>query len=323
MEHCPRGGGQNWVSWSLEIAAYCSVDLFALLSGYLSCQKKQFSSYRIIDLILSLLFYTAIITGAFLIFAPSLLASLKEIVIALFPMLIGRYWYITCYVLVFLLMPCLNLVVQKLQDSALRKLCILLFVLLSVIPSLADVDFFKMGVGYSAAWLAVCYIWGGAYRKLGKQLLAGFEWLVFLVSTGIVLLVRIFGIRYPGYMLQYTSPFIVLNAVMLLQLGARYHGAPHSGTSKIAAYLSGAAFDVYLLHCHVLVYDHLITGHFSWISDLHPALIPIVVALCAVAIYLAGTVSAAIRKGIFHIFRIDRLNKVLSNLADHAIVREI
>ena len=30
-----------WVVWFLEIMAYCSVDLFALLSGYLSCDKKK------------------------------------------------------------------------------------------------------------------------------------------------------------------------------------------------------------------------------------------------------------------------------------------
>lgn len=315
-----RGG---WVAWGLEIAAYCTLDLFALLSGYLSCRKKQFSSYRIIELLTSLLFYTVIITGAFLIFSPSSFSSPGRIIISVFPVRGGAYWYIICYIVLFLLMPCLNLVVQRLENDALQKLCVLLFVLLSVIPSLGAFDFFKMGEGYSVAWLAVCYIWGGAYRKLGKQPFAGFEWLIFLASTGIVLLVRILGIWYPGYMMAYTSPFMVINAVMLLQLGARYRRNPRPGTIKIVTYLSGTAFDVYLLHCHSMVYNNLIRSHFSWISDLNPIMLPIVVLLCAVTIYLAGTVSAAIRKGVFRIFRIDKLNGALSNLADRIIVKEI
>lgn len=321
-------GGEHswgcWIAWFLEIAAYCAVDLFALLTGYLCCKKTKFSSFRIIELLLSMLFYTAVITGTFLVFEPSMLPSLKKIIISLCPVLKpSPYWYITSYMLVFLLMPCLNLVIQKLSDSALIKLCILTFALLAVIPSVIGVDYFNLASGFSPAWLAVCYIWGGAYRRLGKQILDGVEWLVFLVSTGIVLLIRFLEIRYPGYLMQYTSPFMVINAVMLLQLCAKHHGNPHAGTIKLVTYLSGAAFDVYLLHCHILIYDHLIQGNFAWIANLYPLVIPVMVALCAGAIYLTGTFTATIRKGFFRIFRIDRLNEKLAEIADHVIVREI
>lgn len=220
-------------------------------------------------------------------------------------------------------MPCLNLVIQQLSNGALSRLCILLFVMLAVIPSVAGVDFFKLESGYSAAWLAICYIWGGAYRRLGKHIFAGFEWWVFIVSTGIVLLIRLLGIRSPGYLMIYTSPFIVINALMLLQLGVKYRGGPRVGTIAFVMYLSGAAFDVYLLHSHFLVYNYLIGGHFSWIADLHPVIIPVAVVLCAAAIYLIGTLSTAIRKAIFHIFCIDQLNKKLAEIADHVVVTEI
>lgn len=323
------GTGQSWgywIAWFLEIAAYCAVDLFALLSGYLCCQKKTFSSYRLIELILSLFFYTVVITGAFLIFAPSLLPTLKVIIISLFPMLKNgpyAYWYITSYTLVFLLMPCLNLVIQKLSDNSLSSLCILLFVLLAVLPEVVGVDFFKMEFGYTTAWLAVCYVWGGAYRRIGKQLWIGFEWLVFLASTGLVLFIRFLGIRYPGYLMQYTSPFMIINALMLLQLGTRCHGTYSPGTIKLVAYLSGAAFDVYLLHCHDLLFTHFLMGRFAWIANLHPIIIPVAVALCAAGIYLIGTLTAAIRKGCFRIFQIDRLNEKLAQIADRVIVKEI
>lgn len=330
MDLCPWGGQDPgyWVTWGIEVCAYCSVNLFALVSGYLNCEKKLFSSYRIVQLLISVLFYSTVITIAFALLDRSVFSGLGTVAIALCPMLTGRYWYITCYIVVFLLMPYLNLVINRLNTCSLKKLCLLLFVVLSVLPSLAGVDFFKLGYGYSSAWLIVCYIWGAAYRKINLTLFRRFELPVCIVSAGVVLLLHIIGVHSPfgtgdGYMLAYTSPFIAINAVMLLQLGTRFEKHLQSNISKFISYLSGVSFDVYLLHCHILIFDYIIADRFIWISGLHPLLIPVAVAVCAIVIYAAGSISAEVRKGAFRVAKIDTLIFRLATMVDKLLVTEL
>lgn len=325
-----NGGVLNQVSsntisygivWGMEIAAYCSVNLFALLSGYLSCEKKKYSSYRLIELLSSLIFYSTLITLAFIFVRRSVFTGVGTIAFALIPMLAGHYWYITCYVIVFLLLPYLNLLLNKLSKEALVKLSMLLFVLLSVIPGIADIDFFQTADGYSAAWLVVCYIWGAAYRKTEKTIFRHYEWLAFCISVAIVLLIRVFGIHSPfgskeGYMMKYTSPLIVLNAIMLLQLGAGFKRQLSEKMAGIFAVLSGVAFDVYLLHCHILIYDYVIKDHFVWIADLNPLIIPVAVVIVATGIYAIGSICGAVRMKIFRIKRIEKMILFLSKITD-------
>lgn len=328
LDHTVPGTVNDWVAWFFEICAYCSVDLFGLLTGYLNCEKQKFSSYRLLELLGAMLFYSCGITLVFAILAPQIFSGIGSVVIAIFPMLADLYWYITCYILVFLLMPCLNLILQKLDETVLKKLGILLFLLLSVVPSLVDVDFFRVKQGYSAAWLIVCYIWGGIFRKTGWTLLRRWELPLFLTSSGIVLLLRLLGIHSPfggesGYMLAYTSPLILLNAVLLLQWGRNSRRDRHGWQKTALLTLSGAAFDVYLLHCHTLIFSHILSGRFAWLAQKQAIVLFTAVPLFAILIYGIGCLSFTIRTFFFRMTRINKAIYGLSRLLDKFLIMEI
>ena len=51
LDSCDFNSAGYWSSWWIEICAYCSVDLFALLSGWLGIYKKKHSVFRAAELL--------------------------------------------------------------------------------------------------------------------------------------------------------------------------------------------------------------------------------------------------------------------------------
>lgn len=76
--------------------------------------------------------------------------------------------------------------------------------------------------------------------------------------------------------------------------------------------MSTMAFDVYIIHCHILIFDIIICNHFRWVADMPVFLIPFVVVLLAVIIYLLLSVIGIIRSFLFEKVY---LNKLLKNIA--------
>lgn len=79
--------------------------------------------------------------------------------------------------------------------------------------------------------------------------------------------------------------------------------------SKIIPTLSMVTFDVYLLHCHILIYDNFITAHFQWISDMNIAIITFVIVSCSIGIFVVASIIGVIRSYIFKITKFNDLIK--------------
>lgn len=71
-------------------------------------------------------------------------------------------------------------------------------------------------------------------------------------------------------------------------------------------FLSTIVFDVYVIHCHILIYNYLITGNFKWILEYHPILIPVLVGLCAVAIFIVCAIIGKLRIILFSLIHLDK-----------------
>ena len=92
---CEKFSLNYYVAWFLETSAYCAVDVFAMISGYVMVNAK-FNGFRIIPLYLTVLFYSAIITLLFR-FLP-MLSSFHEVTIrelikgVCIPVVSQQYW---------------------------------------------------------------------------------------------------------------------------------------------------------------------------------------------------------------------------------------
>lgn len=347
--HVLKGGGIRdaaepwqapyWVAWYLYLACVAAVDLFAILSGYLGYTKKVYGSYRLIELIFTLFFWCAVITCVLRVATPWLYTSWWSYVVSLCPPIITRYWYIVCYLPVFLLMPYLNLLVRTLTLRQADKLCLVLVLIFSVVPALTAHDLFRENFGFSAGWLLVCYIVGATTRRRELEGNEGEEgdrlalriwhavrdfktngYLLFFLLGLVLLAIKWLNITLRGddwyYIRTYSSPFILAMAYVLLQTLRRGFGGAPEWFGGLMASLANAAFDVYIIHAHVYIYSVLMDGKFWWAVNLPLPVIPLFVLGVAAGIYLTCALLAQIRMAVCRTKPVRRLIGAVSGWLD-------
>lgn len=171
----------------IYVIMYSCINIFGIMSGYLLCEKQRTSKKRFFDIIFTTLFYSFIITAIFfslnlynvnnlpksnynlvqfLVTGTNNLTSKANVLInSMFPL----YWYVTAYLFVLLMVPYINKFIHSLDNFQYRRLLILLFLLISIIPTFACyIDIFKLSYGYSPFWLIYCYLIG-AYIKIHQD----------------------------------------------------------------------------------------------------------------------------------------------------------
>jgi len=305
----------------LYIFCAASVNTFAMLTGYLYADKPNVKYKNIVRLIFTVLFYSAAITALFAVFRREVFDSVKDVIKYLLPPLAGRFWYITCYVLLFVLIPFLNKLIDSLSLRSFRLLVILSLIFTSVLPTFLLTDFFGLSRGYCTAWLIVCYL-VGAYIKRSKHdvsvrfllmLYALCAVAVTVLSVAAWVILRSFSIY--KFLVAYVSPFIVLISGVSILLFAKLD-IKNTALTKVIDSLSGGSFDVYIIHSHILVFDFIITGGFAFIRDMSPVLAVPAVLISMVAVYLICWAISYLKILIFKIARIDFMADKFGNGID-------
>ena len=221
------------VGWLLETAAYCGVNCYALITGYVCCDGT-FRYERVVSLWFQVVFYTwGSLLLALLLFPHA--PQLNHVLNSLFPVLSGQYWYVTAYVGLFFFIPFLNALGNRLTKLQFQYLLVTVFVLFSVIPTLLHRDVFSVEEGYTIWWLGSLYMLGMYIKKHG--LLTGMKtrslWMFyagcvcfawgFRMVLNVVSPYLIGQVKGGGMFVHYNSPFIVGTAVALLLIFSRMH----------------------------------------------------------------------------------------------------
>lgn len=302
------------ILWFLEIAAYCAVNCYAMISGYVGVTSKRQKYSNLGILWLQVVFYGVIATTVFTLVYPQSF-ELKLIVRAIFPVFTDQYWYFTTYFLLFFLMPCLNAVLRHVDKKTMRNVLIILFILLSVFPTVFRKDVFCLNEGYSVLWLMVLYL-GGGYFKLYEPLknmkkrycIVSFFCCIFCTWFAKLFLelitTKIFGEPKGGMLLiSYTSPTMVIAGISLFMCFSRLH-VKHG--KKLIASLASVSFGVYLVHMQPLVADFVLSGAFSKFLDFHWTVLPFAVLGAAFCIYILCSCIDYIRLKLFDLFRLKK-----------------
>ena len=329
LSHISAKGARYWIIWWIEICAYCAVDLFALLSGWLGIKKKKYSTYRTLELMAIVIFYCIIITVCFFITIPDCLSSGKDIIKSLAPYLVGRYWYITCYIPIAILQPFINKMLLGLSEKQHKQVCILCILGFALIPSIFNYDFFAFNRGYSFGWLVICYMIGAYLHrvedKIKEKNIRKRKYFILFLTCSIVLLLGKASFDYifnvdAHYFIEYTSPLVLLMAVVAMLFMGQLK---IKRTSIMFEKMSIVAFDVYIIHCHILIFDILICNHFKWIVNMPDLLIPIIVVGVSVVIYFVLATIGLLRSILFDKVRINFALKKVANKIDNIIYVDV
>lgn len=315
---------QYLIGWYLEYASYCSVTLFALISGYVGVHSR-FRVTNIAMLWLQVFFYSFGIAAIGSLLRPGLYSRTDLIGFA-FPVITRKYWYFSAYFSLFLFMPLLNAGANALSKQSLRRVIVAMLLVFSVASSAgkeASFDAFTLVSGYTGLWLMAAYAVGayvgkyGMWEKVPQPALLGVFFGSAAVSLGLRCLVRAVSETVSGtaytlkFLSTFISPLVVLGSVALLLFFSRLNCG--SAARKWIGFFAPAAFGVYIIHVHPFIWEQLMPDLFAFIAKAHPLIFGGLVLLSAFGIYLVCTLIDLLRVQLFKLLRIKKGLSALEN----------
>ena len=285
------------VCWFLETCAYCAVDCYGLISGYVGAQSR-FRVSRFLELWLQVFFYSAGIFLLYALFMPEVI-TVETIRTALLPVSFKAYWYFTAYAGVFFFTPYLNRMLDALSERELRGLFAVIFLVCSVataVPKIFSSDTLSLVGGYTFVWILMLYLMGGCLRRISikrrnRLVYPVIYFACVILSWGYKILMENYTrakygeLRYGRLFTSYTAPTILLCAVCLLILFQSFE-LKGKIVRKLISVVAPLSFSVYLIHTHPLIFDNLIKNAFASFRNLPAGVVLFPVLLSALGIFI-------------------------------------
>ncbi len=298
----------------LEAAAYGCVDCFALASGYLMINKKMHYS-KILPLYLQVFLYNVAIALSAYCFDIGTV-GVKGLILSLFPIITGNYWYFTAYFCMFFFIPFINQFFNTLTKKQAAIMMFTMFVLFSVVPTVTSrKQEFGLDDGFSPLWLTVLYLLGAYIKRFEpfKKLKPAFCLLLYACSV-LIMPVSYFVIGSIGldgykFMLKsYLSVTVVFGSVMLLLFFSRAK-INSNAVKKTVSFLSPMAFGVYLVHANGYVFDNLFVGKFTFLTQRNPLVLFFGTIGVSLVIFFACLAIDYVRLLLFKLFRVNQFTQ--------------
>ena len=311
-----------WIYYTIEVICMCSVNLFALLSGFLGFGKNKLNSYRLFELIITMLFYCIIISIVLALVKKPM--SLKNTFFSIFPFMGGNeYWYIVCYIPVALISPYINHLLITINNKSHKRLCCILIIVFSVIQTACIKDVFFIRQGYSIVWLLVLYIVGAYINRMNLHITRSKLFAIFIVSICILISINyiintICKINIKVFV-TYSSPFIFMIALSIF-IFLKDITIKSGFLKKCIITLSTVAFDVFIIHLHPFIFNSVLKYRFFFFRNCSMLSHLFIFVISVITIYLVLTLIGIIRVFILKKIKLDLIwNKITKNRLSYVI----
>lgn len=247
----------QWIVSGGKIGVNC----FMMITGYY-CVFSTFKPSKITKLVAQVWFYTW--TIAICLFSTGVgIRSIENVQKSVFPICSGTFWFITVYLIVYVLSPYINQAIRDIEQKKYKILLVFLFVIWSVIPSIV-----KPGWEFSnTGWMVYMYLIGAYFRRFpavwdnSKVKLA-----LCFVGTYIILMCSIFVwnkrvgvIVYNQTLAQkHTIPIVICSVALFV-----FFKNINIGQRRIVNKIAASTFSVYLIHENPVLNDLLWTEWFK------------------------------------------------------------
>ncbi len=258
-------GNLNIIMNALELFFIVHVSVFMLITGYFQ-SKSRFRFKKLISLILEIWFYNFFI-NTFLYLSGIVEYSSADYLSKIMFYNYSSYWYIQFYIVVYLVSPYLNKIIDFCSRKELKKLIIIMFCCFSIIPA------FTFSLAYYASGSSLdqyilLYFIGAYIRKydIVKTFLSKFSiskkrliyisiyLLAWLLNVGLFYLSLVLSnkensiIQFISSFLQtskfyYSKPLVIIQSLSIFLLFGTFHFK-----CRLVNIISRLTLGVYFIH---------------------------------------------------------------------------
>jgi surface polysaccharide O-acyltransferase-like enzyme len=239
----------------LQSGGKVGVNCFVLITGYFMVNSSV-TWKKIFKIGVQVWFYSIAILSVVVCFN---LAEVPFITAAttFLPIIFGKYWFATAYIMLCLLAPFINEFIHNLTVVNYQKLILLLTILLSIIPTLTSAELMFSNV----IWFVYLYLLAGYQRlyplniKVGKYVYLVIAIVSYLFIFIGVSLFDIMGTKHYAFYehATYISGISTI-PVLLCSISLFYYFSNiEMGSIKWINYIARTTFGIYLIHDNELM----------------------------------------------------------------------
>lgn len=287
----------------LSIGGKLGVNLFVMITGFFMVRSTiKFNS--LLKLVTQTWFYSLLIFSLnqyFQLIPIDITIILKSFL----PVLFNSYWFITSFVVLFLLIPYINIFIKNLNQKE-HLFFLITIILLNVINPI------NLGFG-SIDWFIFLYVLGGyiqMYPKLfAKSGLVNLT-IFFISYFGIfvtIIILDYLNFANPLFFISENSPFIIICSVSLFS----YFKNVTIKNSSVINTMASTVFGIYLIHDNIILRSFIWDKVFKNREYLNSEYL-ILHAITAVLItFFLSMLIDILRNKLFNLFKIESLRQIL------------
>ncbi len=294
----------------LTIGGKIGANVFFIITGYFTI-NSEFQVKKLINIVMQTLTYSMI----FLIFNFKG-ATLKQIVKSIFPIIHSQYWFITVYVILYLLSPYINQFIKNISKKDLGKLLIMLMVIQSIIPSVLFANFQFSTIMWSIMLYMIGAYINKYYSKKENSLKTDMICIIvpyLLIIASIVLLdvvsgkINIFK-EHELYFTNINSILILAISIFMFLLFNNINIRQNKFINKI----SSTVFGIYIIHENTfmrkIIWENICNGR-KYINSTSGLILNAFISI--IMVFVVCSIIELIRQWIAKLIQCMIMNKVL------------
>lgn len=231
------------ILYLIGILGIISNDIFILITGYYAV-NSNIKLRNIIKLVLESIFYSYAIMIIYTIITGELNPNM--IIDSLTPIIHNSNWFITCYILLYISIPFINILIQNIDKKQYSYLLLIAITIFSILPSLGLLNQYYS----SYVWFVIVYLVGAYIKKYNCKKLVLKNDLLFMFSSISLAIVLIAKRNWNVGLIIGINNFIMF--ILGLSIFVEFINRKMF-YNKYINYISSSVLGIYLIHDNFII----------------------------------------------------------------------
>lgn len=309
-------GTTHFVLYIILAICIVHVNSFILVTGYFQC-KSKLKLTKVIQLNNSIWFYTVSIVLFFIIVKGNTFNSI-ELLKTFLPISYNDYWFLTNYLILYLISPILNTVINNIDEKKFKRIIVLLLFIDSILPTLTNSSFFNVTLGYSLYHFIFLYFVGAflrnypiedwyIFKKTSKKALQLISLFIFFLMAFINIInqsaskellnmhpiIAEVGIIFSNSFIAYNNPLVIIQTIAFFIFFSTLNLK-----NTFINYISTGTIGIYLIHDNSNI-RNVLYKFLGFNGNNYSVMILVKILGCAILIFISCLIIELIRKFIF------------------------